>query len=369
MSDLDINEIIANAQSSLNLNAPSIEEVSLPDSQPSAEQALDTHQEEVNPSMRNESISDFDIDAMLAARGLTSQVQVEGPEDTSDATTTEEESLNEVIIPSLEETPGTDFDADTNAATTASQEEIVTIEQSDTVYTRDNDLRFQGAPWYENAKKHVITIVGVGGIGSHAAFLLSRIHPQRIVVWDDDTVETVNMSGQLFSSGDIGLTKVDAVQVRASEFSQYSDIICFPSRFTSESTPTKVMICGLDNMAARKVVFNTWKKFISTLPQEELKECLFIDGRMSAEDIQVFCMTGEDAYYLNKYESEYLFSDEEADTTICSYKQTSFCAAIIGGLISNLYVNFCANLAGWYRRLPFFTEYSAEKFSLKEHIV
>ena len=59
--------------------------------------------------------------------------------------------------------------------------------------------------------------------------------------------------------------------------------------------------------------------------------------------------------------------DEEAEEAPCSYKQTSFCASMIGSLITNLYVNFCANRCNPLieRSLPFITEYNAETMFLK----
>lgn len=68
---------------------------------------------------------------------------------------------------------------------------------------------------------------------------------------------------------------------------------------------------------------------------------------------------------MERYEKDWLFSDEEAETTLCSYKQTSFMANMIGSIITNLFVNFCANdIEGdskpmIERDLPFLTEYNA----------
>ena len=125
------------------------------------------------------------------------------------------------------------------------------------------------------------------------------------------------------------------------------------------SSATSIMICGFDNMEARKVFFNSWKKYVELRPDSEQKHCLFIDGRLAAEEFQVFCIRGDDKYNINRYDNEFLFSDSEADETICSYKQTSFMANMIGSIIINLFVNFCANEVGACRDLPFFTTYNA----------
>jgi hypothetical protein len=127
------------------------------------------------------------------------------------------------------------------------------------------------------------------------------------------------------------------------------------------------MICGFDNMDARKVFFQRWINHVMSKPEEEKKNCLFIDGRLAAESFQVLCMTGDDIFSQQKYMKDYLFSDAEADETICSYKQTTFMANMIGSVMVNLFVNFCANECNPLipRDLPFYTEYTAETMYFK----
>jgi hypothetical protein len=119
------------------------------------------------------------------------------------------------------------------------------------------------------------------------------------------------------------------------------------------------MICGFDNMAARKLFFMKWTEHVYNKPETERKHCLFIDGRLAAEELQVLAFTGDNEWAINEYRSKFLFSDEEADTTVCSYKQTTYMANLIGSLMVNIFVNFVANeVAGWDDRdVPFFTSY------------
>ena len=127
------------------------------------------------------------------------------------------------------------------------------------------------------------------------------------------------------------------------------------------------MICGFDSMESRKMFFNSWKTAVHRMTRDNRKKYLFIDGRLAAESFQVLCFTGDDDYNIRKYEEEFLFSDEEADETICSYKQTTFMANMIGSIITNLFINFCANQCNPLidRDLPFLTEYNAETMYFK----
>ena len=66
--------------------------------------------------------------------------------------------------------------------------------------------RFRGVEWYDEASKNDIIIGGIGGIGSHLCFLMSRMNPNYMYLFDGDTVEAANLSGQLYSISDINVT-------------------------------------------------------------------------------------------------------------------------------------------------------------------
>ena len=230
--------------------------------------------------------------------------------------------------------------------------------------------RFSSAIWYEKIREKVIVLAVVGGIGSNVGFLLSRLKPRSLFIYDDDVVECSNMSGQLYSIHDIGVQKVEALNSMIQSYSDYHDTFCVPDRFTEDSEATDIMICGFDNMEARKTFYAKWQSHVLSKPEEERANCLFIDGRLAAEEFQVLCIKGDDAYNMERYIKEFLFSDGEAELTICSYKQTTFCATMIASCMVNLFVNFCANQCDSTikRDLPFFTMYNAEIMYFKTEV-
>ena len=241
---------------------------------------------------------------------------------------------------------------------------------SATLLVDEATSRFSSAIWYENIQKKTVILAGVGGIGSFCGFLLARMKPVSMFIYDDDIVEAVNMSGQLYGQSDLGRPKVSALAEMIRNYADYSSVFAIRERFTEESEASDIMICGFDNMAARRLFFNKWVNHVQSKPEEERKNCLFIDGRLAAEEFQVLCIKGDDEYNINRYSNEYLFSDAEADETICSYKQTTFCANMIASYMVNLFVNFCANQCEPVidRDLPFLTTYNAETMYLKTEI-
>lgn len=238
---------------------------------------------------------------------------------------------------------------------------------SATLLVDEATSRFSSAIWYEKIREKTIVLAGVGGIGSYVGFLLARMKPASLFIYDNDIVEAVNMSGQLYSRNDIGVTKVAALANMVKYYADYGSVFAIAERFTPECEPTDIMICGFDNMEARRVFFTKWAEHVHSKPEEERANCLFIDGRLAAEEFQVLCIKGDDLFNIDRYQKEYLFTDAEADETICSYKQTTFCANMIASYMVNLFVNFCANQCEPLidRDLPFLTTYNAETMYLK----
>lgn len=268
--------------------------------------------------------------------------------------------INEVIIPE------TSSDSETTVVEVIPNNDTIRP-NSATLLIDETSSRFSSAIWAEAIKKEVITLAGIGGIGSYVGFLLSRVKPERIIIYDPDIVDSTNMSGQLYSRLSVGNSKVSALNEFMRNYSSYYSTYVYSSEFNRSSPASPVMICGFDNMSARKTFYESWKIYVESIAEEDQHDALFIDGRLAAEEFQVFCIKGDDFYHMKQYEDKWLFSDEEADNTICSYKQTSHCASMIASIIVNLFVNFVANKCEPLieRDLPFLTSYDASTMYFK----
>lgn len=238
---------------------------------------------------------------------------------------------------------------------------------SPTILIDEATSRFSGAEWFNEIKKARVIIAGIGGIGSNVAFQLARMTPANITLYDDDTVERVNMAGQLYSSNDIGKTKVSAIASMISSYTSMQQVYAVASKFTSSTLPGDIMVCGFDNMAARKLFYNSWKRHVETKSLGESAKCLFLDGRLSMDTLQILCISGDDGHNMKRYEEEFLFGDSQAEHTVCSMKQTTYLACMIGSLMVNLFTNFIANqlCPAIPYDLPFFTEYDAQNMLFK----
>lgn len=220
--------------------------------------------------------------------------------------------------------------------------------------------RFKDAGWFEYLKDRDVIVGGAGGIGSFVNFFLSRLGCN-IYIYDMDLFEAHNMSGQLVRGKDIGKSKTDVAIEIVKDFSNHSRIEAL-GEYTEESEFNPIMISCFDNMLARKNMFNNWVK---GLTDENKSEAIFIDGRLLAEQYQIFCVRGEDLEAIEAYK-KHLFNDSEVEDVECTYKQTTHCAA---GIASHM-IGFLTNFAlGNYSAVPFYYEYITNVNVTIEHNV
>lgn len=224
--------------------------------------------------------------------------------------------------------------------------------------------RFKSAPWFPTEETHCI-IGGAGGIGSWLTLLLARATfiP---MVYDFDVLEEHNLGGQLYSKEHIHKTKVDALKEIVKNFTD-TDIIIKNEKYTEDSMSHLYVFSAFDNMEARKAMFKAWKEYIveyldemetvSKLNEESTNFPIpiFIDGRLTAEQLQIFCVTPDK---IEEYE-KHLFDDSEVPDAPCTLKQTSHAAAMIASHMVGFFTNHFTNIQTQdkERNIPFFWEY------------
>jgi hypothetical protein len=240
-------------------------------------------------------------------------------------------------------------------------EEIFNIETVEPQFSRT-----KGASWFPLLYTKDVMVLGQGGIGSWVSLLLSRIGCN-LHIFDMDTYEVHNMTGQFVRNDQIGMNKVEAISELLLSFSPYCSISTFSQKYTESSFTNDVVICGFDNMVARKIAYEKWKKNMIQDVQDEGADpqaYFFQDGRLLAEQLQIFSFSGDQRDKMEEYEKEWLFEDSEVEEAPCTFKQTSHCAAMIASHMVGFLTNWASNLAAsklgkpQVRQIPFMFEYS-----------
>jgi molybdopterin/thiamine biosynthesis adenylyltransferase len=188
--------------------------------------------------------------------------------------------------------------------------------------------RFKDAPWFIKSQEEKIVVVGNGGIGSNALYCLTKTIPAQYYIIDHDTVMEHNVGTQFFWPKQIGMYKVEACK-NLCEYPGSKPIITMHKEFSDEYMP--IMISALDNMKARREVFDVWKT-------KEDRQIL-IEARLRSSLYEVYVVIpGREEEY-----EKTLFSDSEVDSGPCTFKQTAYFAMLCGARITHVLVNYLIN--------------------------
>lgn len=213
--------------------------------------------------------------------------------------------------------------------------------------------RWSGFDWADQPQS--LIMVGAGGIGSWTCLSLSRIMHE-IYIIDDDIVDETNVQGgQMYRTSDIGKTKVDAVADICRDFGCVNPIFPIAQRYDEELGMANICITGLDNMAARKQIFEEWERHVESVKQvTDDQKFLFIDGRMAGELHEVFIVDGNKPEQIEEYKN-WLFDDSEVEELDCTMKQTTFVAMGIASAITASFCNWLANnkMGMEFKEVPF----------------
>lgn len=241
--------------------------------------------------------------------------------------------------------------------------EDTTIEEVkvETPEINNRTVRFSDAPWYKSGIK--IIIGGVGGIGSWLSLALSR-QDSELYLFDFDQVDETNMGGQHFTTNDIGRNKAEVMKEQIANFSANTNVTTFEN-YDDDSFSNPIVFAAFDSMKARKLMFDKWVELMRSEEYED-KPGIFIDGRLLAEGIKVFAVTKDK---IDEYR-KFLWDDSEIQDLPCSFKATTHCSMIIGGLMVSIYNNYLTNLVYncCVREVPFLTEFDLPTltFNMKE---
>lgn len=197
---------------------------------------------------------------------------------------------------------------------------------------------------------HPVHIIGLGGIGSPAAYLVRKMGFSNLTLWDHDTLEPRNLPSQHYEVGDLGKPKVEGMRRQLEQcLDEPSGITAIPERFTSSEQLEGIIISGVDSMKSRQEIWDAVKKSKAFAP-------LYIDGRVgiewneekgkvAGEWIEVFTIAPPRIEDCELYEA-HIFSDEEAAPLHCTAQAVAYVGFLIAGFIG-------ANLRKWVTQEPY----------------
>ncbi len=219
--------------------------------------------------------------------------------------------------------------------------------------------RFKDAPFFKPDLD--IIIAGLGGIGSNLSYSLCR-QGYNMYLYDFDTISIENIGSQMYGIADIGKNKASKAKEIAALYGNTN--IFTMGKFTEDSPIDNIVFACFDNMEARKLLFEKWLDYQLTKDNDYKKLHpneinMFMDGRMTATDFQIFTVTSKQTAETYK---KTLFKDSEVEALPCSYKATCHTGMMIAATMSTIFLNHVANKISnvSFREVPFATSFSNE---------
>lgn len=110
--------------------------------------------------------------------------------------------------------------------------------------------------------EYTVTIIGLGGIGSPTAHLAARGGCSRLILYDDDVVETHNIANQSYAPQHIGMPKVIATAQQIAPLvgwhrarETHMVIETHQERVGAETALRGAVVVAVDSIEARREIF------------------------------------------------------------------------------------------------------------------
>ena len=200
--------------------------------------------------------------------------------------------------------------------------------------TRLNRMRQQDLIADKLFKGSTVTLIGAGGIGSPTAICLAKMGVERIIAWDEDGVDNINIPNQFYRLKDVGQFKVDALNSILGEFTD-ARVTAFKGMYTGQQL-SPVTVVTTDSMASRRLV---WEQFLRQPQARHL-----IEARMGAKLGMVYTISkklGKGRWVISpkdfKFYESHLYSDDKVKPAPCTAKAIIYNTFMIASLICRAY--------------------------------
>lgn len=176
---------------------------------------------------------------------------------------------------------------------------------------------------HQVARDTVVQIVGLGAIGSNAAYLLSKMGVGTILGHDFDVVAAENIEPQIYTPGDVGQRKAIALSRYMLDETNYRP---FQFEWNADTHPEDgaIVIGAVDSMQSRWAIaeslgiMSNWRAYI--------------DGRMGGNAIEVHYVLPDG---LQEYLNEQVVGVEPMPIP-CSHRSVAYNGMLCASLISRV---------------------------------
>ena len=193
------------------------------------------------------------------------------------------------------------------------------VSEQDTRFLRQSDVLS------EEQRKTGITVIGAGAVGSWTALTLAKMGFHNLQVFDHDTLETHNISNQMYPLHMVGRKKAEAIAEIIDDFEEIQ-ISVTSEKYDGQPILPGVVITAVDSMEIRRQLW----AHLKNKPDMEL----LIDPRMGLEMIQVFTVNPTNTDEAERYEKGLQVKAKEASCTARSILYTvNAVAGFVGSLV------------------------------------
>jgi len=171
-----------------------------------------------------------------------------------------------------------------------------------------------------------VSVIGAGGIGAITALALAKMGVQVMVVYDDDTVSHENIPTQFHRVNDVGIEKIDSLELTLREFSDELTYFGRRERVNQYSAlRSSMIVSAVDSISARQGIWQA-------LTNGDSSWSWLLDARMAAEEYQHFLVDGHDREARKHYETHLMGMDENSAPDLpCTAKATFYTALTSAG--------------------------------------
>ncbi len=198
------------------------------------------------------------------------------------------------------------------------------------------DTRFAEVFQTRKLTDYPVVIVGTGAVGKPLAEALASMGVERIVLWDHDRVDTVNLGVQGWAAKSVGKLKVDVLARELHTRNPDCTVMPQARRCDGKELPENavVFLC-VDNLDARKAIG-------AAFWEGDHRPAFMCDGRMTLDTLRVFAIHNDATY--EKWVGT-LRPQREAYAGRCTQQTTLHAAMLTAMRMIQMWTN-------WLREMP-----------------